>query len=60
MSSWIITSPATDALGNTTKSPIQHVWVGAGAGGGGGGGGTPTAASGPSALIPHRRSRETP
>lgn len=34
---------ATDSLGNTYKSPIQHVWVGAGSGvsssGGGGGGG---------------------
>ena len=30
---------ATDTHGNTYKSPIQHVWVGAGSGGGGGGGG---------------------
>ena len=28
---------ATDARGNTFKSPIQHVWVGAGSGTGGGG-----------------------
>jgi len=30
---------ATDARGNTFKTPMQHVWVGAGSGGGGGGGG---------------------
>ncbi len=30
---------ATDARGNTFKTPIQHVWVGAGSGGGGSGGG---------------------
>jgi hypothetical protein len=31
---------ATDARGNTYKSPIQHVWVGAGSGGGGSSGGS--------------------
>jgi hypothetical protein len=38
---------ATDAYGNTNKSPIQHVWVGAGTGavGGGGGGGSVVAVS---------------
>jgi hypothetical protein len=30
---------ATDARGNTFRSPIQHVWVAAGSGGGGGNGG---------------------
>ncbi len=30
---------AEDLLGNTTRSPIQHVWVGDGGGGGGGGSG---------------------
>jgi hypothetical protein len=30
---------ATDRLGNTSQSPIQHVWVGAGSGGSGGGNG---------------------
>ena len=45
---------ATDAYGNTYKSPIQHVWVGAGSGGGsgngntGGGGGS----SGPVTVSP--------
>ena len=29
---------ATDSRGNTCKTPIQHVWVGAGSGAGGGGG----------------------
>ncbi len=29
---------ASDSYGNTCKTPIQHVWVGAGSGGGGGGG----------------------
>ena len=36
---------ATDARGNTYKSPIQHVWVGAGSGGGSGGGGGPVSVS---------------
>ena len=37
---------ATDAYGNTCKSPIQHVWVGAGSGGSsGGGGGGPVSVS---------------
>ena len=37
---------ATDARGNTYKSPIQHVWVGAGSGGSsGGGGGGPVSVS---------------
>lgn len=30
---------ATDSRGNTSQSPIQHVWVGAGSGGSGGGNG---------------------
>ncbi len=30
---------ATDSYGNTRKTPIQHVWVGAGTGGGSGGNG---------------------
>ncbi len=33
---------ATDAHGNTCKTPIQHVWVGAGSGAVGGNGGTET------------------
>ena len=37
---------ATDTRGNTNKSPIQHVWVGAGSGGSsGGGGGGPVSVS---------------
>ena len=39
---------ATDAHGNTFRSPIQHVWVAAG-GGGGGGGGT---GGGPVSIVP--------
>ncbi len=39
---------ATDARGNTFKSPIQHVYVGAGSGGASGGGGV----SGPVSLLP--------
>jgi hypothetical protein len=39
---------ATDARGNTYKSPIQHVWVGAGSDGNGGGG----SGSGPVTLSP--------
>ena len=39
---------ATDAHGNTYKSPIQHVYVGAGGGGSSGGGG----ASGPVTVSP--------
>ena len=31
---------ATDRRGNTSQSPIQHVWVGAGSGGSGGGNGS--------------------
>ncbi|MDR3456472.1 MAG: carbohydrate-binding protein [Verrucomicrobiae bacterium] len=38
---------ATDAHGNTYKSPIQHVYVGAGSGSGGG-----TGSSGPVSLTP--------
>lgn len=38
---------ATDAHGNTYKSPIQHVYVGMGSGGGGG-----TGTSGPVSLSP--------
>ena len=38
---------ATDARGNTYKSPIQHVWVGAGSGGGGSGGSVVTVAPDP-------------
>ena len=38
---------ATDAYGNTCKSPIQHVWVGAGSGGSSGGGG-----GGPVVCLP--------
>jgi hypothetical protein len=33
---------AVDNLGNTAKSPIQHVWVGTNSSSGGGGSGTPT------------------
>ena len=40
---------ATDARGNTYKSPIQHVWVGAGSGGGSGNGG---GGSGPVTVSP--------
>jgi hypothetical protein len=36
---------ATDSYGNTYKSPIQHVWVGAGTGDGSGGGGGPVSVS---------------
>jgi hypothetical protein len=39
---------ATDARGNTNKSPIQHVWVGAGSGGSSGGGGS----GGPMSVSP--------
>ena len=39
---------ATDARGNTNKSPIQHVWVGAGSGGSSGGGGS----GGPVSVSP--------
>jgi Starch/carbohydrate-binding module (family 53)/Glycosyl hydrolase family 57 len=39
---------ATDAHGNTYKSPIQHVYVGAGGGGGGGNNGS----SGPVSITP--------
>jgi hypothetical protein len=39
---------ATDAHGNTCKSPIQHVWVGAGSVGGSGGG----SSGGPVLLSP--------
>ena len=39
---------ATDARGNTCKSPIQHVWVGAGSGGSSGGGGS----GGPVSVSP--------
>jgi hypothetical protein len=39
---------ATDAYGNTYKSPIQHVWVGAGSGGGSGS----TGNGGPVSLSP--------
>jgi Starch/carbohydrate-binding module (family 53)/Glycosyl hydrolase family 57 len=39
---------ATDAKGNTYKSPIQHVYVGAGSGGGGGN----TGVSGPVSITP--------
>jgi|GEM_PF-311414 len=38
---------ATDAYGNTQRTPIQHVWVAAGSGGGNGGGGT-----GPATVSP--------
>ncbi len=38
---------ATDAHGNTYKSPIQHVWVGAG-----GGGSSSSGSSGPVSLTP--------
>jgi len=44
---------ATDSHGNTYKTPIQHVWVGAGTGavsGGGGGGGSVVAVS-PAAPV---------
>ena len=41
---------ATDAHGNTYKSPIQHVYVGTGSGGGSGGGGSST--GGPVTLSP--------
>jgi hypothetical protein len=40
---------ATDAHGNTYKSPIQHVWVGTGSGGGSGSGG---GGSGPVTVSP--------
>jgi hypothetical protein len=40
---------ATDAHGNTEKSPIQHVWVGAGSGGSSGSGGV---GSGPVTVSP--------
>ncbi len=39
---------ATDSRGNTYKSPIEHVWVGAGSGGGGGTSGT----NGPVTVSP--------
>ncbi len=39
---------AIDARGNTYKSPIQHVWVGAGSGGSSGGGGS----GGPVSVSP--------
>lgn len=46
---------ATDTLGNTTKSPIQHVWVGDGEGSSGGGSGVvvepETLVAGESATI---------
>jgi hypothetical protein len=44
---------ATDGYGNTYKSPIQHVWVGAGSGpGGGGGGGSTNACEGRACVSP--------
>ncbi|MFO1475948.1 MAG: carbohydrate-binding protein [Verrucomicrobiota bacterium] len=43
---------ATDARGNTTRSPIQHVWVGAGTGGGGGGGGSTNGCDGVVCVSP--------
>jgi hypothetical protein len=36
---------ASDSYGNTCKTPIQHVWVGAGTGGGSGNGGGPVTVS---------------
>jgi len=41
---------ATDSYGNTYKSPIQHVWVGAGSGGSSGGSGGPVSVS-PAAPV---------
>ena len=43
---------ATDSRGNTSKSPIQHVYVGAGSGGGGSSGGNGTGCDGRVCVVP--------
>jgi len=43
---------ATDSYGNTQKTPIQHVWVGAGSGGSSGGGGNTNACDGRACVAP--------